>query len=262
MKVFWIVLGHIVAIALLLALGLHLNGNSNSITTQYHGVISVFSVAFTCYTTFLNFWYRKSPKFHFTVNRVLLWFSKTHTYWQPHFQFSLGSGSDAAALNQSWTILQSGRYGRAVKKDETPTSFSVSLDDLLTMKFRVADSSLFVSFGHKLLVPSHLYDSYRQRLGRLVEDLVQVLKPDAMQCGVLIEFAEGKSNPYYGFFIHRVPTPLLEDFQATFRLDASSDCRIEADRRHINIEGSRLTEVLEALNQVLSLRELPSGDAR
>lgn len=97
---------------------------------------------------------------------------------------------------------------------------------------------------------------------RLVEDLSQAVKPITTQCGIVIEFAEGKSNPYYGFFVNRIPARLLEDFQVTFRLDPASDCRIEADQKHINIEGTRLTEVFEALAQVLTLRALPGGDTQ
>ncbi len=262
MKVLWIIAAHVLAIGLLLAIGLYLNGHTDSLAKNYAGLISVFSVAFSCYTTFLNFWYHKSPHFHFAVNRFLLWFSKTHTYWQPHFQFHITEESGIDFLGESWSMLCSGRYGKAVKTDETPTSVSVSLDDLITVKVRLTDSSLFVSFHHKLLVPSHLYDAYRQRLSRLVEDLSRVVKPTVTQCGIRIEFADGKSNPYYGFFVNRIPARLLEDFQVTFRLDGASDCRIEADQKHINIEGTRLTEVFEALAQVLALRALPSGDAQ
>lgn len=262
MKVFWIILAHVVAIALLLALGLLLNGKTDSFTKDYAGVVLVFSIAFSGYTTFLNFWYHKSPKFHFAVNRLLLWFARTHTYWQPHFDLQFAGEAESAPLSQSWELLRTGRYGRAVKRDETPMTFCASLDDLLVMKFRLADSSLFVSFDHKLLVPSHLYDAYRQRLARLVEDLVGTVKPTSIRCGILVEFAEGKRNPYYGFFINRIPPSLLDDFQVTFRLDADSDCRVEAGQNRINIEGTRLTEVFEALAQVLALRALPGGDTQ
>jgi hypothetical protein len=262
MKVFAIIVIHIVIIVLLFGLGLLLNGKTDSFTKNYAGVISVLSIAFSCYTTFLNYWYHKSPKFHFAVNRLLLWFVNTHTYWKPHFDLRLTDDTNTTVLAQCWDLLRSGRHGRPVKMYETPTTLCASLDDLFVIKFRLADYSLSVSFDHKLLVPSHLYVSYRQRLGRLVEDLITVVKPTSTHCGILIEFAEGKHNPYYGFFINRVPPSLLDDFQATFRFDADSDCRIEAGQNRINIEGTRLTEVFEALGQVLALRTLPSGDTR
>jgi hypothetical protein len=262
MKVFGIIVGHIAVCAVLLGLGLWMDGKSDTFTKNHPGVIFVFSITFSCYATFLNFWYHKSPKFHFTVNRILLWFARTHTYWQPHFDLRLAGDMDTAALAQCWELLKSGRYGQPVKKEETPTTFCASLDNLLVMKFRVADCSLFVSFDHKLLVPSHLYDAYRQRLGRLVEDLVRAVNAMSTRCGIIVEFAEGKRNPYYGFFINRIPPSLLDDFQVTFRLDAASDCRIEAGQNRINIEGTRLTEVFDALAQVLALRTLPSGDTQ
>ena len=117
------------------------------------------------------------------------------------------------------------------------------------------------SYNQKLLVPSHLYDAFRQRLALLAEELQRVIKPIMTRCSVRVSFPEGKSNPYYGFFVNRLSPSLLQDFQVIFRLDAKSDCRIEAATDHINVEGASLSEMFNAPTQVLTLRALPKGGA-
>ena len=262
MRVFKVVSAHLVVIVLLLWLGLLLNEMIVHYADTYAGVITVFSVAFGVYTTALNLLYQRHPGFHFFVNRLWLKTIRTHTYWQPHFHFELDTDIDAQLLDRVWELLREGRHGRAVRRDSTPTTLSVSLDDLMVVKFRVTDGCVAVYFEQKLLVPSHLYDSYRQRLARLAEDIQGAIKPVSTRCGVQISFAEGTRNPYYGFFVNRVSPSLLQDFQVTFRLDANSDCRIEAATACVNIEASSFTDMFDALNQVLTLRALPEADVQ
>jgi hypothetical protein len=264
MKVFWIIGGHVVAIGLLLWAGLALNNVIKQYSDAYTGVITLFSVAFGVYTAILSFLYQQNAAFHLFVHRLLLRIVRTHTFWQPQFDFQIEREQldSESLLTQVWEMLCEGRHGHAVLKDKTPTTLSVSLDDLFVVRFRVNDTSLCAFFDHKLLVPTHMYNAYRQRLALFAESLQQIIKPVQTRCSVRVSFPEGKSNPYYGFFINRLSPSLLQVFQVIFRLNAKSDCRIEADTDHINVEGTSLSEMFEALMHVLALRGLPKGGAQ
>ena len=264
MKVFWIIAGHVVAIGLLLWAGLALNHVIKQYSDAYTGVITLFSITFGVYTAVLSFLYQQNAAFHLFVQRLLLKIARTHTYWQPQFDFQLDQEQqpNGLLLAQVWEMLSEGRHGHAVQREKTPTTLSVSLDDLFVVRFRVNDTSLCAFFDQKLLVPTHMYKEYRQRLALLAESLQQVAKPTMTRCGVRVSFPEGKSNPYYGFFINRLCPSLLQDFQVTFRLDARSDCRIEAGTDYVNVEGTSLSEMFEALMQVLAIRARPKGGAQ
>jgi hypothetical protein len=264
MKVFWIIIGHIIAIGLLFWAGIALNDIIKQYSDTYTGVITLFSIAFGVYTAILSFLYQQNAAFHLFVHRLLLRITRTHTYWQPQFDFQLDQEetADPILLERVWEMLHQGRHGNVVQKDKTPTTLSVSLDELFIVRFRLNDTSLCTFFDQKLLVPTHMYDVYRQRLALLAENLQQVVKPTMTRCSVRVSFPEGKSNPYYGFFINRLSPSLLQVFQVIFRLDAKSDCRIEAGTDHINVEGTSLSEMFEALMHVLALRALPKGGAQ
>ena len=257
-----IVVVHIVAILALYWLGLALSDKIESYGKTYSGVVTIFSVAIGLYSTVLNWLYHRSPAFHFFVNQLLLLVGRNHTYWRPHMVFHLGTKRSPAPLDDVWKVVSSGRHGHVVKRDDTLNTFSVSLDQLIVIKFRLAEDALFVSFDQKLLVPSQLYDSYREKLARLAEEIGRAISPTGVQCSITIEFAEGKTNPYYGFFVNSISPSLLEGFQVTFRFDPTSDCRIEATRDRVNVEGTVFTEVFNAASQVLAMRALPVGDAR
>ncbi len=264
MKVFWIIGGHILIICLLFWMGLALNTTIKQYSDDYTGVITLFSVAFGLYTASLSLLYQRNAAFHLFVQRLLLRIARTHTYWQPQFDFQLDQAqlANELPLVQVWDMLCEGRHGHAVQKERTPTTLAASLDNLFVVRFRLNDNSLCVFFDQKLLVPTHMYDEYRQRLALLAENIQQVVKPTMTRCGVRVSFPEGRSNPYYGFFVNRLCPSLLQSFQVAFRLDARSDCRIEAGTDHINVEGTSLSEMFEALMQVLALRALPRGGAQ
>lgn len=257
-KVMIIIAVHVVGIGLLTAIGLRLNA---VISEKYAGLVTVYSLAVGVYTTVLSVLYQRSYAFHLFVNRLRLKFARTHTFWLPHFRFGVAGPQENAAdfLDGLWGLFKKGMYGRPVRRDRTVTTLVVALDDLLVVKFRVENGFLSVSFEQRLLVPSHLYDDYRRRLAKLAEDVAKIVHPTSTTYGIQVSFGDGARNPYYGFFVNRVPASLLQDFQVTFRLAPHSDCRIEAGTDHVNVEAASLTDTFEALNQVLRLRALPKG---
>ncbi|HET7625764.1 MAG TPA: hypothetical protein VFM25_10925 [Verrucomicrobiae bacterium] len=260
MKIFWIIAAHVVAIALLLWGGVSFNDVIVNSQSRYPGVVSVFSVAFGLYTAALNLLYHRSLAFHLFVNRLRLRLARTHTYWQPHVTMTLDATTPdrTPLLDEIWQMLSGGTHGAPKRREATPTTLSVALDDLYVVRFRLDDHRLYMDFEQKWLVPSHLYDRFRQRLANLVESIGRLAKPNAVQCGLLVSFEKEEKNPYYGLFVNRVQPDLLQSFQVTFRLDAHSTCRVEAGKNHVNIESQNLADFFEALRTVVSLKALPA----
>jgi hypothetical protein len=264
MKALGIIGCHVAAIGVLLWAGLRFNDVAKQWTSAYTGVITLFSIAFGLYTASLSFLYQRNAAFHLLVHRLILKVIRTHTYWQPHFDFELNQEqlTNPLLLGDVWEMLREGRNGRAVQKDKTATTLSVSLDDQFIVRFRLKDTSLCAFFDQKLLVPTHMYDAFRNRLTLLGENLQRVIKPSLTRCSVRVSFPEGKQNPYYGFFINRLSPSLLQVFQVVFRVDTNSDCRIDAGTDYVNIEGTSFTEVFSSLMKVLALQALPKGGVR
>jgi hypothetical protein len=256
MKIFGIILLHILGVILLLWLGFALN---EKISREYSGVITVFSLALCIYSIILNYLYRRWQKFHLFVNRILLIFRRTHTFWQPHFHFELERDCDARIVEEVWKHFQTGQYGSSIRKNQTPTTLEVSIDNLFIVSLRIGQNCLDLKFESRLLVPSHLYNEYRRRLSKLAEGIASILKPISTKYSIIVTFDGRNRNPYFGFFVSRVPAELLQTFQVTFRLTHDSDCRVEAGIDCVNIEGANLTDTFDAVNQVLSLRALPQG---
>jgi hypothetical protein len=255
----FVIILHIVVVLLLVWLGIALN---DKIKNDYTGLITVFSIALGLYTTALNFLYRRSQRFYLLVNRVLLKLRHTHTFWQPHFHFGLGQEQKAQIIEEIWRHFQTGQYGSSIKRNQTPTTLEITIDELFIAMFRLDQNCLDLHFEQKLLVPSHLYVEYRRKLSKLAEGIAGILKPVSSKYGIIVSFDEGNRNPYFGFFVNRVPPDLLQTFQVVFRLTNDSDCRVEAGIDQVNIEGGNLTDTFEALGQVLSMRAIPQGGLR
>lgn len=256
MKFVAIIICHVIGVVLFLWLGFSLN---EKISNDYAGVITVFSIALCIYSVALNILYQRSQRVHLFISRILLKFRRTHTFWLPHFHFDLEQPNTKKLFSNLWILLSSNRFGNAVKKEETANTLKISIDNLFLISLRVTDSSLVVSFDQKLLVPTHLYNDYRQRLSRLAEEIRNTVNPTTAKYSVIVSFKEGEKNPYYGFFVNRVPAELVQNFQVAFRLSSCSDCRVEASIDQVDIEGDNLTDTFEGLNQILALRALPSG---
>jgi hypothetical protein len=261
-KIVLIISAHLVAVALLFWCGSSLNDTIVRSQNSHAGIVSVFSIAFGIYSTVLNFLYQRNQAFHLFVNRIWLRLIHTHTYWQPHITMELDSEniSGAQVLDVIWENLSLGSHGAAKRKSATSSTLAVALDELLVMRFRHEQNKLFMDFEQKLLVPSHLYDTYRRRLAKLAECITQVVKPNSVHCGLRVSFETGQKNPYYGLFINRIQPELLQNFQVVFRLDAHSSCRVEAGKDDVNIESENMTELFEALKKVLSLEALPTEE--
>src|ERR1035441_10448276 len=260
MKIFIVIAAHLVAVVLLFWCGVAFNDSIVQSQNHHAGLIAVFSTAFGIYTTTVNLLYQRNQAFHLFVNRIWFRLSRTHTYWQPHFAMDLNSDrTTTSILDEIWEMLSAGNHGSAQRRTATPTTLLIALDELLVVRFRLDQNKLFMDFEQKLLVPSHLYNPYRQRLAKLVESVNQLAKPNSVHCGLRISFEAGVKNPYYGLFINRVAPDLLQSFQVVFRIDAKSSCRVEAGKEDVNIESKNMTELFETQKKFLSWEALPVG---
>jgi len=89
--------------------------------------------------------------------------------------------------------------------------------------------------------------------------VTEAVKPESVRLGITITFDDGVLNPYYGFFVRRVPSHVLSHFEASFQFGHASSCRIQAATDSINIEGTSAVDFFTALSQVLALRAAPAG---
>lgn len=257
-----LILAHIVAIAGLFWLGVVFNDQIANWSNDYQGGITVLSVAFGLYSFAVNALYQRSQTFYVWVNRLRLVFARTHTFWQPAFDFDLRleqTIDPTGLLDRIADAIAASTVAECRRVANTPTMISVNVDNLMCFVIRLRENAVHVGLDRRLLVPSHLYDTYSKRLARLAESVCGEIRPASARYGMIVGFSEGVANPYYGFFVNRVPIELLSSFQASFRLDCDSSCRIAAEKDRVSIESSSLTDMFTALTQVLSLKAIPQG---
>lgn len=253
---------HVLGLAILVSLGLAFNDTIKDHTSDYQGVTTVLSVAFGLYCFAVNFLYHKNQNVYLLVNRLLLMVRRTHTYWLPAFDFTLSDTSlqhRRGLIAHVETALAELPHRKIKRINETPSSATICIDDKLFLALRLDDSHLFVTLDRRILVPSHLYETYRQWLARIGEIITKAVRPESVRLGMQITFDDGAVNPYYGFFVRRVPSHVLRHFEASFQFGHGSTCRIEAATDSINIEGTSAVDFYSAISQVLALKAAPAG---
>jgi hypothetical protein len=262
MKSFFLILiAHIVGVILLYFVGVYLNDITSSFSGKNGGVVSVFSVAWGIYVPFVTILYNKNRKFHFWANRLLMLFSKSHTYWKPSYRFTFADADNSEsqkAIDKTIEALKEIFKVRVLSKDLL--NARIQVDEKYVLILSNDGKSLHLTFDRKELVPSHLYEAFTKHLGSLGEALQAALQPlSETSFAVMMNFDDGAKNPYYGFFINEIPSDLLNSFEVSFRLNQRSQCRIEAGKDFISVDGRSLLDVCEALNQVSTLRAIPLG---
>jgi hypothetical protein len=257
MKWLLIVFLHVLGVALLVFVGLQLNDTLD----RYAGVSSVLSGAFGIYTLAFSLLYNRNPKFYSAVNRLLLLVQRDHTYWLIDIDFEIepaGHDEKAALIDEIIARLRSGGLGRVCVRLQTANRLEFTIDDLIGLVIGLDGARLHVSLDRKLTVPVHAYGEYQRRLLAITEAIQSVVRPTQVRCSVQVSFREGRKNPFYGFFVGRIPAQLLEVFHVVFRIDPTSGCRVEASQDHVGVEANSLGVLFEGLTQVLSFRALPA----
>lgn len=252
-----IVVAHVVGLACLVVAGVVLNDDIKE--NKYAGLLALLSTAFSAYMFAAGVLYRNNQRVYLWVNRSLLMVRRTHTYWQPAFDFVLPESH--VHLDEVVETLQKNLRAKVVVLEGSASKVTLVIDDLLHLVTQIRDEHLHLSLDRKILVPSHLYDAYAERLTVLIEAVSEVVRPESVRLGLTITFGDGIRNPYFGFFVQRVPAQVLRSFEASFLLSEGSSCRIEAGTDCITVDSQKPREFFEALKGVLSLRSLPAGVA-
>lgn len=260
-----VILAHILGLLVLLAIGIWINDWWTAQAGGYTGITTVFSAAFGVYSFAVNILYQKNRWFYLLVNRLRLALTRTHTFWQPGFDFELGEvdvGKRQAVLECVLSALREANIGRVRLGATTATTATVYVDDLMCLQFRLGETNLNLSLDRKLLVPAHLYGVFAKKLARIAELVQTTSGAVAARLGVIVSFGEGAGNPYFGFFVSRVPGDLLENFEVRFLLDRRSTCHIEAGADHVTVDARSVVDFAHALSAVLSLHALPVAEAK
>lgn len=260
-----ITLAHIVAISLLITVGFALNDTIATYASDYQGVMSVLSLAAGAYSFALTFFYHNNANVYLRVNRVLLFFRRTHTYWLPAFDYRLPEGTpanDSCLYDSIRESLESSEKVSVSRLESPPSTAVLLLDQKLYLKLRVSDGHLFVTLDRKILVPSHLYDRYSTWLARISDVISRESRAEETRLGISITFEDGSENPYFGFFVRRAPFQALRHFEASFDFESRESCRIRALTDSIQIDGDATVDFFGALTQVLSLKAAPSRGMR
>lgn len=254
-----VVVAHLVGIALLVVVGLCFNDTLKANT--YGGVTTVLSTAFGVYCFVVNVLYHKNQTVFLWVNRLFLMVRRTHAYWLPAFDYTLSDATLEARrelISNVEKALEAAQFKKVMKTNVTPTSATITVEDTFFLIVRLDEAHLHVTLDRKILVPSHLYESFCQRLARIAEAISTAVRPDSVRLGIAITFGDGVQNPYFGFFVQRVPSQVLRHFEASFSLSQTSNCRIEAGTESINIESQGAVDFFQALTQVLALKAIPA----
>jgi hypothetical protein len=253
----WVIAG--ISVLILALVGIHL-------AAYWHGGWSeVYTVGVTTYGllgTALAALYKWNQRFYFLAKKVRFWISGANTYWTASFRFEidpkqcspelLGVVADRLKLDQKVKV-------DVQKKDRMGMTLVLRKDFPIGLRFDLDEDSLFVSTDRELLVPANLADAYVKRLEKIADEIRSVVHPHGVVCDVNVGFGEGSKNPYYGFFIERVPPDLLENFQVRFVVDRDSDCRVTAETDSVSIRSTRLADLFKGISKIVSLSALPEG---
>lgn len=255
-----IVAAHVLGILALLAIGLWLNTSIAAHLSNYQGVITVFSTAFGVYSFAINYLYHRNQNVYLWVHRALLILRRTHTYWLPAFDYALGERTLEArrSLLSTVELALSALSEKKIKRtDETPYFAKMVLDDVFFLVLRCDESHLFVSLDRRILVPSHLYERYCRQFAKIAETVATAANAGSIRLGMTITFDDGVVNPYYGFFVRRIPSHVLRHFEASFQFGHSESCQIIAGTNSISIEGESVVDFFAGLSQVVALEATP-----
>lgn len=226
------------------------------------GLVSILSFGFSIYISIINILYIKNNKFYIFVHKLFLLISRSHTFWNLDLDFVL----DPDKLDQREGMLprieemfREGKHGSPRVQSTATNRLDVLLDNTLGLTFISDDVGIHAGFDRELLVPTHLYSEEQRRLRKITNDLYSLIQPLEMRCGLQVRFRDVAHNPYFGYFVNRVPAELLQDFLVRFRLHHDSTCRIEAQTDCVGLQSKSLAEMFEAMTQVLSLEAFPIG---
>ena len=251
---------HIGLVLALVVVGYLINGLSK----PYEGYVTSFTAGLSAYVTVINILYNKNQKVYLAINRLKMLSGNTHTLWQIDFQFDLRRDQFQFyedTLDSIEKSLRSSNLGEIRLKDKMGNKLELVLEEQIGLAFRVDEKGVHLNFDPKLQVPSRLYDRRVRLLRTVCESVVQAIKPIKYRFTLEVFFRDGVTNPYYGYFVRKIPLGSLQDFRVVVRLDDSMDCKLRVATDHVSVEATKITEGFDALSNVLRLKPLLQGSA-
>ncbi len=236
--------------------------SANATLERYSGLLTVIGLGFGYYSFVLNLYYNRNPRVYGLVNRVLLSIRRDHTYWELSIAFIFEPRSPdqrCVLLSTIESRLREKYVGRVQVTRVTMEHMEMTIDNLIGLIFHLEAHRLALSLDRRLTVPVHAYAEYQHELFTIADAIQEVVKPDDVICDVQVYFRRGQPNPFYGFFVCRVPSKLVEAFHVVFRMDRCPDCRIEASTDHVGVHANSLAKMFACLDEVLSFRALPAS---
>lgn len=234
---------------------------ANSALNEYSGLLSVLGLGIGYYSTVLNYHYNHDPAVYAFVNRALLRIRRDHTYWELSLAFSFEPKSPPEReelLSDLEAKLRAAGIGAITVPIKAFGRMEVTIDHLIGLEFRLEPCRLAVNFDRRLTVPIHAYADYQKLLLDLSDAIQSAFVADEMTCDVQVFFRKNKINPFYGYFLNRIPAKMLETFHVVFRLDRCPDCRLEASQDHLGVQATSLPKLFAGLDEVLSYRAMSS----
>ena len=251
-----------------LTVGLAVLGTSYNASTpqeRFANLKSALGILVGYYSFVFNWYYNTNPRVYGFVNRYLLLVRRTRTFWDMNLEFAFESRPGeqlSKLLGELEAKLLESKLGKLKIESRTVDRMKFVLDtgeDEVGFIVHLEDGLMTVCLDRKITVPLDAFSDYQNLLIKIAEKMQFVVKPDRVLCNVQVYFRQGKPNPFYGFFVNRIPARWLETFHVVFRVDRHPDCRIEASTDHVGVQADSLTNLFSGLEEVLTFQALPSA---
>lgn len=227
--------------------------------SEWQGRIALAAATLEVYVFIAWAVYLKNERTYLFVQRILLRFRRTHTFWK----FKVSYSSTPALKGQSFDIDESVVAIEQAFKDAIPTASisAITLKNQVTVTIDDGDRFIF-DFDHaqeelhvtssRIRVPSHLYAAQLASLLRITSSIERSLQPGVAFYGLDINFDK---NPYFGFFVQNVPINLIRGFHCSFQTTIRPGCTVEANKTTIFVSARDYPSLMEVAESYLSLSE-------
>ena len=231
--------------------------------TWFANLRSAIAVLAGYYSFVFNWYYNTNPKLYGFVNRHLLLIKQIHTFWDMNLEFRFESRSGenlAKLLPELKTALDESNLGELEVKSSDVDKLEFVLhtrEGDIGFRIYLQDCVLTACLDRRLTVPFNAHKDFQNLLQNIAEKIQRVAKPDQVLCNLLVYFREGKPNPFYGFFVNRIPVEWLKTFNVVYNVARHPECLIEATTDHVGVKSDSLKTLFEGLGDVLTFQALP-----
>lgn len=239
---------------------IHLLGErlSNS-DSKFGSSLAVITLFANAYLFAAHIYYFKSEAAYLWIQRLLLRFRRTHTYWRFTVSYNgidpliIEGKSRVHELNRM--LVDAARVALAgrVTAESMATGVHLLIDDRDRFEFAFdVEEDRLALHTSKMLVPNHLYWRTLDRLTAFYDAAEKIVRPRETDYRLEVAF---ERNPYFGFFVRHVPERLLTYFRCTFQSSISPDCRIEATKEAVYLNCTSNATLNSVARGYLSLSD-------